>query len=160
MNRRVTCALAILTLVVTAAPASAQWRLGGALGAEHESSWDDFIVLTFEARKPIISWNTEIAPRVSYFLRDDVTRLQFDVNWLKPLELSRPGSLIPYVGIGGALELFSSDGFDQNSLGFNYVFGATKRTTGKLQWYGQFQYTVLNDAPNTALIGIGILFRQ
>jgi hypothetical protein len=161
MKNRLVRALTLLAVVcIAATPASAQWKFGGALGAEHESSWDEFLVLTFEARRPISQWSTELAPRFSYFLRDGVTRFQIDANLLKPLELATPKPFIPYIGLGAALEVFSAEGFDQNSVGFNYVVGATRRTSGNLELYGQFQYTVLNDAPNTALVGVGLLYRR
>jgi hypothetical protein len=152
--------LGFMAVFAISTPAVAQWRIGGSVGAEHESSWDEFLVLTLEARGAIAGGKAEIAPRFSWFMREGVTRYQLDANFLKPLVLASPLKVTPYVGIGGAFESFSAEGQDgETAVGINYVTGATTRSTGALEGYAQFQYSVLHDTPNVAVISAGLLYR-
>lgn len=159
MSRTLLCAVALLALSAAPSVAFAQWRVGGAIGAEHESSWDEFLLVTLEGRGPIAHGTAELAPRLSYFLRDGETRIQVDVNYIKPLVLAKPVAVTPYVGLGAALERLSASGFSDTSPGINYVVGATTNASGSLQWYGQFQYSVLHESSNVAVISVGALFR-
>lgn len=160
MTRFVLRFIAVLAFCAVTTPASAQWRIGGALGAEHESSWDEFLVFTLEARRAVLQRNGEFAPRFSYFLRDGVTQFQIDVNVLSRLILQRSFPVEPYMGIGGALHRVSFEGAGSESyVGFNYVMGGVLRSETSMNWYGQFQYSVLHDAPNVALVNIGALWR-
>jgi hypothetical protein len=154
--------LSLLALVFAASTAQAQWKIGGFVGGEHESSWDEFLLLGFEARGAMGGGKVDVAPRFSYFLREATTRFQVDVNLIKPLVLASPGRVTPFLGVGLALESVSFDDSDadaETSIGFNYVAGAAVRTAGALEPYGQFQYSVLNDAPNVATVTLGLLYR-
>jgi hypothetical protein len=154
--------LSALALVFAASTAQAQWKLGGFVGGEHESSWDEFLLLGVEARGAIAGGKAEVAPRFAYFLREGTTRFQVDVNLIKSLVLASPGRINPYLGLGLALESLSFDDSDvdgETSFGFNYVVGGTVRTSGALEPYGQFQYSVLHDAPNNATVTLGLLYR-
>ena len=149
---------ACLTLVV-AKPAAAQWRVGGFVGGEHDSSWDEFLVIGADARGAVGSNGMELNPRISYFLRNRTTRFQIDVNVIKPLILAEKSRVTPFVGIGLALENVSYDSPNSPSeanFGFNYIVGGTLRVTGSLQPYAQFAYSVLKDAPNTAVLSVGV----
>lgn len=153
----------LVLLFITAAPASAQWRIGGFLGGEHESSWDEFLVLGPDARGAVSNGRFELNPRLTYFLREGMTRLQVELNLIKPLRLAAPGRVEPYLGVGVALESasFDSPGAEsETNFGYNYVVGGTWKTTGSIQPFGQFTYTVLHEAPNTALITLGIHFKM
>ena len=159
--RLFTAAAALLLSVGLATPAAAQWRVGAFLGGEHESSWDEFLVIGADARGRIASNGLELNPRVSYFLREFTTRFQLDVNFLKPLVLAKQTRLAPYVGLGLAFESISYDQGtvdSESAVGFNYVVGATTNSTGSLRPFAQFQYTVLNDAPNNAVLNFGLHF--
>jgi hypothetical protein len=154
--------LSALALVFAASTAQAQWKVGAFVGGEHESSWDEFLLLGIESRGAIAGGKAEVAPRFSYFLREGTTRLQVDVNLIKPLVLASSGRVTPYLGLGIALENLSFDDSDvegETSFGFNYVVGGAVRTAGALEPYGQFQYSVLNDAPNVATVTLGLLYR-
>jgi hypothetical protein len=160
MSTRALRVLSFLMVFTVSTPAMAQWRIGGSVGAEHESSWDEFLVLTFEARGAIANGRADIAPRLSYFMREGVSRYQLDVNVLKSLVLASPLKVTPYVGLGGAFESFSPDGGDgETAVGLNYVVGATTRSSSALQGYAQFQYSVLHDVPNVAVVSVGFLYR-
>lgn len=150
--------LALFGVLASAAPASAQWRVGGFLGGEHESSWDEFLVLGADARASVKQNQFEINPRFSFFVREFMTRMQFDFNVIKPLTGAGTSKIEPYVGTGIALERISFDGpFDSESaLGFNYIVGATVKSSGKFQAFGQFMYSVLNDTPNNAVVSVGV----
>jgi hypothetical protein len=154
--------LVALALTLVAPAAQAQWRIGGFVGAEHESSWDEFLLLGAEARGEVAGGKAELAPRLSYFLRDGMTRFQVDANLLKPLVLASPGKVIPYVGLGAALHSVSFDDSNadgETAVGINYVVGGIWRTTGALEPHAQFQYSVLNDAFNVAVVTVGLLYR-
>ena len=154
--------LAFAALVIFAAPASAQWRVGPFLGGEHESSWDEFLVIGADARKPLDSRDMEINPRFSYFIRDLATRFQLDFNVIKRLDVASTGPIEPYVGTGIAFSRISYDldAFDNESaLGFNYIVGATLKTSSRWQFFGQFVYTVLHDSPNNAVVSAGVHFK-
>lgn len=158
-------AIACATLagsVIFAAPASAQWRVGPFLGGEHESSWDEFLVIGADARKPIDTHDLEINPRFTYFIRDLATRFQLDFNVIKRLDMASTGRIEPYVGTGIAFSRISYDldALDNESaLGFNYIMGATLKTTGRWQPFAQFVYTVLHDSPNNAVVSAGVHFK-
>jgi hypothetical protein len=144
-----------------ATPASAQWRIGGFVGGEHESSWDEFLVIGADARGAMGSKGLEINPRFSYFLRELTTRFQVDLNVLKPLPLASKTRLVPYLGVGLAFESVSYDQStidSESAIGYNYVVGATTNGTGQIKPFAQFQYTVLNDAPNNAVLNFGVHF--
>ncbi len=148
-------------LLLFAAPAQAQWRVGGFIGAEHESSWDEFLVIGADALKDIGSQGLQINPRFSYFLREFTTRFQVDVNFIKPLELVSKPRIMPYLGLGLALENVSYDNSEidsESNVGFNYVVGATTNGSGSMKPFAQFQYSVLNDAPNNAVVTLGLHF--
>jgi len=154
-------AAAVLLSVTVATPAAAQWRVGGFLGGEHESSWDEFLVIGADARGAVGSNGLELNPRISYFLREFTTRFQLDFNLLKPLTLASKSRLVPYVGLGLAFESISYDQGtvdSESAVGFNYVVGATTNSTGSLRPFAQFQYSVLNDAPNNATVNVGLHF--
>lgn len=154
--------VAFAATVVFATPASAQWRVGPFIGGEHESSWDEFLVIGADARKPLASNDLEINPRFSYFIRDLATRFQLDFNVIKRLDVAGTGRIEPYVGTGLAFERISYDfaGFDNESaLGFNYIMGATLKSSGRWQTYAQFVYTVLHDSPNNAVVSAGVHFK-
>lgn len=154
--------LVALSLALISSTAQAQWRIGGFLGAEHESSWDEFLLLGFEARGGVARGAADLAPRFSYFLRDGMTRYQIDVNLIKPLVLASPIKVVPYLGVGAALAMASFDGpgaEDETAVGLNYVVGGTWRTTGALEPYAQFQYSVLHDAFNVSVVTVGLLYR-
>ena len=160
MRVKIAC-FALLATIVFAAPASAQWRLGPFLGGEHESSWDEFLVIGADARKPLESNSLEINPRFSYFVRDLMTRFQLDFNVIKRLEVANTGRFEPYIGTGIAFSRVNYDfqgADDESALGFNYIMGATLKST-KWQPYAQFVYTVLHDAPNSAVVSAGIHFK-
>ncbi len=163
MVRALTIAcMAFVATMVFASPASAQWRVGPFIGGEHESSWDEFLVIGADARKPLESNNLEINPRVSYFIRDLTTRFQLDFNVIKRLDVAGTGRIEPYFGTGIAFERISYDfaGVDNESaLGFNYIMGATLKTTGRWQPFAQFVYTVLHDSPNNAVVSAGVHFK-
>jgi hypothetical protein len=149
-------------LVASAAPASAQWRVGGFLGAEHESSWDEFLVIGADARTPVGTKNMEVNPRFSFFVRDFVTRIQLDLNVIKRLDVASASRIEPYVGTGLAFERLSFEGgvFDsQSAVGFNYILGATLKSSGRVQTFAQFVYTVLNDSPNNAVVSVGVHYK-
>jgi len=150
------CAALVLT-VASAAPASAQWRVGGFLGGEHESSWDEFLVIGADARGAIGTQNLELNPRISYFVRDQMTRFQMDLNVIKRLEVASTSRLEPYVGTGLAFERISFDpSGSESALGFNYIVGATLKASGRVQTFAQFVYTVLQDSPNNAVVSAGV----
>jgi opacity protein-like surface antigen len=150
---------ALAAMFVFAAPASAQWRFGAFAGFEHDAGWDEFLVIGADARKQTDKHNLELNPRFSWFLREDLTRFQLDLNALKRLDVAGAGKFEPYIGTGLAFERISFDfpGFDSESaLGFNYILGTTVKSSGKFQLFGQFVYTVLNDSPNNAVVSAGI----
>lgn len=146
-------------------PAAAQWRVGGFLGGEHESSWDEFLVIGADARGPVGGHSFELNPRVSYFIRDATTRFQLDFNVIKPLALQNKSRIVPFIGTGVALESVSYDGDvsqvgeGQTNVGFNYIVGGTISTSKRVEPYAQFVYTVLNDSPNNAVISVGVHFK-
>lgn len=149
----------IVATITCASPAAAQWRIGGFVGGEHESSWDEFLVIGADARGAVGSKGIEINPRVSYFLREGTSRFQLDLNLLKPLVLASPSRLAPYVGLGLAFESISYDVStidSESAVGFNYVVGATTTGSGQFKPFAQLQYTVLNDAPNNAVVSVGV----
>ncbi|MBC7842934.1 MAG: hypothetical protein H7099_11500 [Gemmatimonadaceae bacterium] len=150
-------ATAMLFCAVTA---HAQWRVGGFVGGEHESSWDEFLVIGADARGVVGAQGLEINPRFSYFVRSGETRYQADINLIKPLVLATPYRVQPFVGTGLAVARFSFDGAggSETKVGFNYIVGGTLRTSGRLIPFAQFEYTVLNDAPNNAVISAGLHF--
>ncbi len=103
----------------------------------------------------------EINPRFSCFIRSGTRRYQADVNLIKPLVLANPSRVEPYVGLGLALERLSFTGAgatSQTNVGFNYIVGGTVKVSGRLQPFGQFQYSVLNDAGNNAVVSVGLHF--
>ena len=154
--------IAFLASVMFAAPASAQWRVGPFLGGEHESSWDEFLVIGADARQPLDTHDLEINPRFTYFVRDLATRFQLDFNVIKRLDVASTGRIEPYVGTGIAFHRISYDldAFDNESaLGFNYIVGATLKTSGRWQPFAQFSYTVLHDSPNNAVVSGGVHFK-
>jgi hypothetical protein len=154
--------LAIVASLLFAAPASAQWRVGPFLGGEHESGWDEFLVIGADARKPLDTNDLEINPRFSYFIRDLATRFQLDFNVIKRLDVASTGRLEPYLGTGIAFGRISHDldAIDNESaLGFNYIMGATLKTTGRWQPFAQFVYTALHDSPNNAVVSAGVHFK-
>jgi hypothetical protein len=153
---------ALAATLMTAAPASAQWRVGAFIGGEHDSSWDEFLVIGADGRKPLDSNDLEINPRFSYFIRDLTTRFQLDFNVIKRLNVASTGRLEPYIGTGVALARTSYDfpGIDDESaLGFNYIMGATLKATGQWQAYAQFAYSVLHDSPNAAVVSAGFHYK-
>ena len=150
---------ACISLLLVARPAVAQWRVGGFVGGEHDSSWSEFLVIGADARGAVGSNGLELNPRISYFLRSRTTRFQADVNVIKPLILADKSPVMPFVGVGLALEHVSYDGANSRSesnVGFNYIVGGTLSVTGSLQPYAQFAYSVLKDAPNTAVVSVGV----
>jgi len=152
----------LAAMVVSAAPAWAQWRVGPFLGGEHESSWDEFLVIGADARGELSKNNLELNPRISYFVRDFTTRFQIDMNVIKRLEVAGTSRIEPYVGTGLAFERISYDGsgFDNESaLGFNYIVGATLKASGRVQTFAQFVYTVLQDSANNAVVSVGVHFK-
>lgn len=154
--------VAVAVLLISAAPASAQWRVGPFLGGEHESSWDEFLVIGADARGVVGTQNLELNPRISYFVRDLATRFQLDFNVIKRLEVAGTSRIEPYVGTGLAFERISFDGNfadNESALGFNYIVGATVKTSGRMQAFAQFVYTVLHDSPNNAVVSAGVHFR-
>jgi hypothetical protein len=152
--------VAVATLVVSAAPASAQWRVGGFLGGEHESSWDEFLVIGADARGAMGTQNMELNPRISYFVRDQMTRFQMDLNVIKRLEVASTSRIEPYVGTGLAFERISFDpSGSESALGFNYIVGATLKASGRVQTFAQFVYSVLHDSPNNAVASVGVHFK-
>jgi hypothetical protein len=152
--------LVLLALVLVSSPAPAQLRLGAFLGAEHESSWDEFLLVGVEARARIVDGRVVVAPRFSYFIREATTRLQVDLNLLKPLAFKQPSAIKPYLGIGASFESVSFDGGDGDSaVGLNYVMGGAYRLNGPLQPYAQFQYSFFHEAFNVAVVTLGILYR-
>lgn len=163
LRRASACLIAtILATGAFALPAAAQWRVGGFLGGEHDSSWDEFLVIGADARGTLKAQNIELNPRFTYFLREGTTRFQIEFNAIKPLALASSSKLVPYMGAGLALEKVSYDGGaadSQTSVGFNYIMGSTIKVSGPVQPFAQFSYTVLNDAPNTALLTFGLHFR-
>lgn len=161
----VSACVGVAAITVSAAPAAAQWRVGGFVGGEHESSWEKFLVIGADARGPVGARSFEINPRVSYFLRDATTRFQVDLNVIKPLILQSKSRIVPFVGTGVALESVSYDGdvgdgsADQTNVGFNYIVGGTLSTSKRVEPYAQFVYTVLNDSPNNAVISVGVHYK-
>jgi hypothetical protein len=153
--------MAVALTVALAVPAGAQWRVGGFAGGEHESSWDEFLVLGADVRRTVGARGIEVNPRFTYFLRDGLTRYQADLNLIKPLILAHPGRIEPFVGLGVALERISDGNSALNStnVGFNYIVGGSVRTAGRWQPFGQFQYSVLNDAGNNAVVSLGLHYR-
>ncbi|MBK9242959.1 MAG: hypothetical protein IPL75_22460 [Acidobacteria bacterium] len=152
----------VAALLVSAAPASAQWRVGPFIGGEHESSWDEFLVIGADARGAVGTQNMELNPRFTYFVRDLTTRFQMDFNVIKRLEVASTSRIEPYVGTGLAFERISYDGnvFDNESaLGFNYIVGATVKSSGRMQAFAQFVYTVLHDSANNAVVSAGVHFK-
>ena len=150
---------AVVAMAMFAAPASAQWRVGAFVGFEHDSGWDEFLVLGADARKPTDKYNLELNPRFTWFLREDMTRFQVDVNVIKRLDVAGTGKIEPYIGTGVAFERISFDfpGADSESaFGFNYILGAALKSSGKFQPFAQFVYSVLNDSPNNAVISAGV----
>lgn len=144
-----------------AAPAHAQWRVGAFVGGEHESSWDEFLVIGADARGVVGAHGLEINPRLAYFLRSGESRFQADINLIKPLVLATPGRMQPYIGTGLAVERISFEGGaseSQTNFGFNYIVGGTLRTSGRLTPFAQFEYTVLHDASNNAVVSAGLHF--
>lgn len=152
----------VVALSASAAPAAAQWRVGAFIGGEHESSWDEFLVIGADARGTVGAHTFEINPRFSYFIRDMTTRFQVDLNVLRPLTLAGVSRIAPYIGTGVAMERVSYEVNDvqatdsQTNIGFNYIMGASVNTKSRVQPYAQFVYTVLNDSPNNAVISAGI----
>ncbi len=152
----------VLGSLIVSRPVSAQWRIGGFVGGEHESSWSEFLVVGADARLPLTSNAIEINPRVSYFIRTRTSRYQFDLNVIKPLILAQPWRIEPFVGLGAALEHVSYSGAGSTSstnIGFNYIVGGTYKTAGSLQPFGQFQYTVINEGVNNAVVSVGVHFK-
>lgn len=146
-------------VLLFAEPAHAQWRVGGFVGGEHESSWDEFLLVGADARGVVGSRGLEFNPRLTYFLRSKTTRFQVDLNIIKPLLLATPGRVEPFVGVGAALERVSySSGANtsETNVGFNYIVGGTMKSNGQITPFGQFQYTVLHDAPNNAVVSVGL----
>lgn len=154
----------IVALAASAASASAQWRVGGFIGGEHESSWDEFLVVGADARGTVGAHSFELNPRASYFIRSRTTRFQLDFNVIKPLSIQGNSKIVPYIGTGVALEKVSYDdddtgAADQTNVGFNYITGASINTSSRVQPYAQFVYTVLNDSANNAVISFGLHFK-
>jgi hypothetical protein len=147
--------------VALSIPAEGQWRVGGFVGGEHDSSWDEFLVLGADVRREFGARGLEFNPRFTYFLRDGTTRYQADLNLIKPLILARPGRIEPFVGLGVALERISDSNSAQSStnVGFNYIVGGSLRTAGRWQPFGQFEYSVLNDTGNNAVVSLGLHYR-
>jgi hypothetical protein len=163
-NTRGTLSRATLAVALTVAlsmPAGAQWRVGGFAGGEHESSWDEFLVLGADVRRTVGAKGLEVNPRFTYFLRDGLTRYQAELNLIKSLILARPGRIEPFVGLGVALERVSDDisAFNSTNVGFNYIVGGSVRTAGRWQPFGQFEYSVLNEASNNAIVSLGLHYR-
>lgn len=48
--------------------------MGPFLGGEHESSWDEFLVIGADARGAVGTQNMELNPRFTYFVRDLTSR--------------------------------------------------------------------------------------
>ncbi len=154
--------VAVAALLVSAAPASAQWRVGPFLGGEHESSWDEFLVIGADARSAVGTQNLELNPRITYFVRDLATRFQMDFNVIKRLEVAGTSRIEPYVGTGLAFERIRYEGNisdNESALGFNYVVGATVKASGRMQAFAQFVYTVLHDSANNAVVSAGVHFK-
>lgn len=151
--------VALAVVLLFAAPASAQWRVGGFAGGEHDSSWDEFLVLGADARGDIGNRNLELNPRFTYFLREDVTRFQIDLNLIKRVPLAGTSRIEPYIGTGVAFERFSIQGFSDSAVGFNYIVGGTLKATGKIQVFSQFVYTVLQDSLNNAVLSAGVHYK-
>lgn len=154
----------------SALPATAQWRVGGFLGGEHDSSWDEFLVIGADARGAVGAMNIELNPRISYFVRDLTTRIQLDFNVIKPLTLASSSKLLPFIGAGLALERVSYDNAltggtgagtntSESNVGFNYIVGSTLKVSGRVQPFAQFTYSVLNEAANSAVITFGVHFK-
>jgi hypothetical protein len=156
--------LAVLcSVLVPGGMLQAQWRIGGSIGGEHDSSWDEFLVVGAQARGGIMNRRFEINPQFVYFLRSGFTQTQVAVNLLKPLVLASPGALEPYVGVGVGVEMFSFDSpgaEGETNLTHQYVVGATTRSASALQLFGQFQYTVDHQAGGNSMVAsAGLLFR-
>lgn len=151
--------IGVAALAVSAHPATAQWRVGGFIGGEHESSWDEFLVIGADARGTVGAHSFELNPRVSYFIRKDITRFQLDFNVIKPLTLAGNSRIAPFIGTGVALESVNFDDAtveDQTNVGFNYIMGSSIVTKSRVQPYAQFVYTVLHDSPNNAVVSVGV----
>lgn len=154
-----TVCVAFGALAAASAPAAAQWKVGPFIGGEHESSWDEFLVIGADARGTVGKHTFELNPRFSYFIRESTTRFQLEFNVLRPLVLANSSKIAPYIGTGVALESVSYDNSElkgESNVGFNYIMGAAVNTKSRVAPYAQFTYTVLNDSPNNALLAFGV----
>lgn len=159
--------LLLLLLLAPASPVLAQFqiRVGPTLGfkMDHES---DLLVIGADARyDPHLDTLIVFNPRFNFYLEENATSFQIDLNaLLNPC----PGgfrTFSPYMGAGVAVQHFKFDdvnGFDGASstdVGLNLLSGFYLDTNTSFQPFLQAQYTAVNNNPNLMVVSGGLLFR-
>jgi opacity protein-like surface antigen len=156
---------AVLSLALMAPNAAAQAniRLGGFLGAQLDND-DDWLLFGAEARWRTQTMQYDVQPRFHYQSFTGGNSMQIGANLLFNLT-SLVSQVQPYMGLGAAINRLSLDvdtpgvDADDTNFGVNLVSGLIIGTNPMWRPYLNFEYTMINDFPNSATISLGILFQ-
>ena len=152
-------------LFAFAAPASAQFQIGGGLGYLFDRE-EDFLLIHGDARIDLSGSPFVINPKLTYFLGDG-TMWQIDGNLLYNLLLADASRFHPYVGAGVGINRFSFDtnvpggeDFSETTVGLNLVHGTRiTMNNSPLELFGHLQYFFANDFQNQMILYAGVLVR-
>lgn len=144
-----------------AQPLYAQTSFGGLIGMQLDTE-EDFLALGAEARLPAGSTPFTLNPRLIYFIQDNVTEIQIDLNALYFLDLATETNIEPFYSGGLGIDYFSFDAGTENisetNIGLNVGAGAQLDRGGNLTPYLLAQYTITNDFFNRFLVTVGLIF--
>jgi hypothetical protein len=150
--------IAILIGVLSASAstvARAQIRVGPSLGYEFDDN-NYFVLFAAEARATLNALPIELDPRFTFQPLDGTSLIQVDLNALYDLPLARTSTLLPYAGVGIAIQHVGNGG--GTSVGYNLIWGTELHLHSPWQPFAQFQYSVIMHEPNPAVISVGALF--
>lgn len=147
-------AFVLLGTVTLSARAQTQFGIHGGYDVDVE---DPFIGA--QVRFGLASLPVVIQPGVDYFfVGDDVTLLQFDLNALYDISGGPAEPFTPYVGAGLGIRYINIDAIDESETdgGLNLLAGARFNTMTRLRPFVQARITI-EDGTSVAVMG-GILF--
>jgi hypothetical protein len=122
---------------------------------------DNWLLFGADARLQI-AHALEISPRVAYHPLDNGHVLQLDANLLKNFDLARPGRFRPFMGVGGALRMYSPErGNGETKLGINLLSGLriAMNSGAGYEPFITTQYTIMQDQLNVFSALVGVSFR-
>lgn len=169
MHKSVSFPIALLFCVLTSSVAAAQAPpsdgtvlVAPYIGAVLDTP-DDWILVGGEARLRLEGLAAEVNPRVTWNPYEGGSMMQLDVNLLHNYPIAGESRFRPYVGVGGAFNRYTVNGFSDSSVGLNLVSGArwVMEPESRFEPFLNAQYTMIRGQANlfTVVVGATIQLR-